>query len=70
MMSGFEVAAALKSDPNTRDIPILILTAKNLTVDDKAQLNGNVNRVMQKGQAGASELLTWLKRQPARHQGS
>jgi signal transduction histidine kinase/DNA-binding response OmpR family regulator len=70
MMSGFEVAAALKSDPNTRDIPILILTAKNLTVDDKAQLNGNVNRVMQKGQAGASELVTWLKRQPARHQGS
>ena len=39
MMSGFEVAAALKSDPNTRDIPILILTAKNLTVDDKSQLN-------------------------------
>jgi len=70
MMSGFEVAAALKSDPSTRDIPILILTAKNLTVDDKVQLNGNVNRVMQKGQAGASELLTWLKRQPARHQGS
>ena len=60
-MSGFEVASTLKVDPATRDIPILILTAKDLTEADKARLNGFVSHVMQKGDAGSADLLKWLQ---------
>ena len=60
-MSGFEVAAALKADSATRDIPILILTAKNVSEEDKARLNGHVSSVMHKGKAGTSGLLRWLQ---------
>ena len=65
-MSGFEVAAAIKSDPRTNDIPIVILTAKQLSELDKARLNGHVARVMQKGQAGAADLMKWLRSQTTR----
>lgn len=60
-MSGFEVASTLKVDPATRQIPILILTAKDLTEADKARLNGYVSHVMQKGDAGTADLLKWLQ---------
>ena len=65
-MSGFEVVAAIKADPATRDIPIVILTARQLSDLDKARLNGHVTRVMQKGEAGAADLVKWLRGQTAR----
>ena len=60
-MSGFEVASTLKVDPATQEIPILILTAKDLTEPEKARLNGYVSRVMQKGDVGTADLLKWLR---------
>ena len=65
-MSGFEVVAAIKSDPATRGIPIVILTARQLSDLDKSRLNGHVARVMQKGEAGAADLVKWLHSQTAK----
>jgi CheY-like chemotaxis protein len=59
-VDGFQVVATLKADPATRDIPIVILTAKNLTQEDKRVLNGHVVAVLQKGTAAGVELVTWL----------
>ena len=61
-MNGFEVAAALKADEKTLDIPILVSTAKDLSQSDKARLNGHVAAVLQK-RGGASDLLAWLRSQ-------
>jgi len=47
-VSGFDVAQALKGQPDTAAIPILALTAKRLTSADRAKLNGLVARVMEK----------------------
>jgi signal transduction histidine kinase/DNA-binding response OmpR family regulator len=58
-MNGFEVAAALKADKSTSDIPILVSTAKDLSRADKARLNGRVAAVLKKGDS-SSELLAWL----------
>ncbi len=58
-MNGFEVAAALKADKSTLDIPILVSTAKDLSRADKARLNGRVAAVLKKGDS-SSELLAWL----------
>jgi signal transduction histidine kinase/CheY-like chemotaxis protein len=60
VVSGFDVVAALKTEPTTRDIPILIITAKDLTAEDKRMLNGHVAAVLQKGTLGRVDLLTWL----------
>jgi signal transduction histidine kinase/CheY-like chemotaxis protein len=59
-VSGFDVVAALKSDSATSHIPILILTAKDVTEEDKRMLNGDVAAILRKGALPAVELITWL----------
>jgi CheY-like chemotaxis protein len=47
-VSGFDVVEALKLRPDTARIPILIVTAKQVTAEDRAQLNGYVSTIMEK----------------------
>jgi CheY-like chemotaxis protein/anti-sigma regulatory factor (Ser/Thr protein kinase) len=61
-VSGFDVVSALHADEKTRSIPIMVLTAKDLTSEDKRQLNGHVAAVLSKGSTGAPDLLEWLER--------
>jgi PAS domain S-box-containing protein len=61
-VSGFDVVQALHADDSTREIPIMILTGKNLTADDKRQLNGNVAAILERGTTGATDLVGWLNR--------
>jgi CheY-like chemotaxis protein len=63
-MSGFDVVAELKADARTRDIPILIVTAKDMTAAEKNQLNGQVTAILRKGSSVRVELLTWLRQIP------
>ena len=46
-VSGFEVVEVLKSRPDTAAIPILVITSKQLTAEDRAALNGHAMQVMQ-----------------------
>lgn len=39
-VNGFEVVEALQRNPETAGIPILVVTAKQITADDRALLNG------------------------------
>jgi signal transduction histidine kinase/CheY-like chemotaxis protein len=59
-VSGFTVVDALKSDPTTRDIPILVVTARELTDPDRAMLQDHVATVFQKGTFARVDLLTLL----------
>jgi CheY-like chemotaxis protein len=63
-VTGFDVVAELKGDARTRDIPILIVTAKNMTAAEKNQLNGQVSAILAKGSSVRLELLTWLRQIP------
>jgi PAS domain S-box-containing protein len=40
-VSGFDVVQALHGDPSTANIPILVVTAKQVTPEDRAVLNGD-----------------------------
>ncbi len=48
-VSGFDVIAALREDIRTRGIPIIVLTAKDLTTKERAFLEQQVQGVSRKG---------------------
>ena len=48
-VDGFAVLDALRSKPDTANIPVIVATAKELTVDEKARLQGQIQALMQKG---------------------
>ena len=56
-MDGFEFLAELRRHATWREIPVLVLTALDLTDEDRRRLNGEVERVMQKGAYDRDELL-------------
>ena len=61
-LDGFGVVAELGADPRTRDLPILILTAHELSEVERTILNGKVLGVAAKGETGTDGLRDWLKR--------
>lgn len=65
--SGFEVVAALrKGDARTHDIPILIVTAKDMTATEKKDLSGQVTAILAKDSSVRVDLLTCLRQLPPR----
>jgi CheY-like chemotaxis protein len=47
-MDGFAFAAEVRRHPEWRSIPIVVLTAQDLTNEDRRRLNGHVETVLQK----------------------
>jgi PAS domain S-box-containing protein len=56
-MDGFELAAALQARPDWASIPIIVLTAKDITTEDLMRLNGSVERVLHKGGSSREEIV-------------
>jgi len=48
-MSGFEMVARLRAQPAGASIPVMIVSAKELTAEDVLTLNGHVQRFVAKG---------------------
>ena len=48
-MSGFEMVARLRAQPQCAHIPVMIVSAKELTQEDMLTLNGTVQRFVAKG---------------------
>jgi CheY-like chemotaxis protein len=61
-MDGFDVVARLRRDPETASIPIVILTAKTLTREDKERLRGQISYVANKGEFDSGHLADLVKR--------
>jgi hypothetical protein len=49
-MDGFEFLDELRARPQWRDIPVVVITAKDLTEADRSRLNGGVERIIQKSE--------------------
>jgi PAS domain S-box-containing protein len=60
-MDGFDVVDALSGDQSTQAIPIVVLTAKQLTIADHAQLNDRVANILRRGSTGAVDLIGELQ---------
>jgi len=48
-IDGFGLVEELKLDPRTRDIPVVVVSAKDITPDERKRLNGHIQAVYQKG---------------------
>lgn len=56
-LDGFGVMEALKQYPETASIPVIVVTAKALTPEEKRRLKGHIHALMQKGEFLNDELL-------------
>ena len=60
-VTGFEVVETLRSDDGTRSIPIMVLTSKELSEDDKRALNGHVAGIFGRNSVAGHEIVAWLR---------
>src|SRR5262245_27565916 len=63
-MDGFELLDELRRRAEWKDIPVVIITAKDLTDTDRDRLNGGVERIIQK--SDRDEMLRQLSREVGR----
>jgi diguanylate cyclase (GGDEF)-like protein len=56
-MLGFDVVKELKENSSTRNIPIFILTEKDLSVEDRLTLMGKIERIIKKHKFDVKELI-------------
>jgi len=61
-LDGFAVVEAMKADPRLKDTPIIVITAKELTNDEKERLDGQIKALLQKGSFMDSDLLNDIQR--------
>jgi adenylate cyclase len=54
-MNGFEFLDEMRCNSEWRNIPVIVITARDLSAEDRARLNGGVERVIQK--RGRDEML-------------
>ena len=60
-MNGFELLTELGARPEWRGIPVVVVTAKDLTPEERQQLNGQVERILAKGALGPEALLAEVR---------
>ena len=56
-VDGFSVLDALKAKPETAPIPVIVVTAKDLTPGETKRLQGQIHALMQKGEFMNDELM-------------
>jgi CheY-like chemotaxis protein len=56
-MDGFTFVTELRQRHEWRPIPVVVITAKDLTQTERLQLQGNVQRIIAKGAYSRDELL-------------
>lgn len=59
-MDGFEFIAQVRAEARWRRIPVIVVTAKTLTAEDLARLNGQVQHLVHKGEYSGRTVLAAL----------
>ena len=60
-MDGFEFMQEFRKRDDCRMVPVIVITAMDLTAADHARLNGEVSRIIQKNAAGTEQLLSEVR---------
>jgi len=62
VMDGFEFLAEIRRRDAWREVPVVVVTAKELTPDEHDQLVSSVDRVLEKGSYDRQTLLSEIRR--------
>ncbi len=60
-MDGFAFLEAFREQPAHAGVPVVVLTAKDLTDEDRQRLNGGVARIVPKGESATTDLLAHVR---------
>lgn len=60
-MLSYDVIKEIKENPSTKDIPIFILTERDISVEDRLSLVGKIERIVQKYAFDTKELVGHIK---------
>jgi len=60
-MDGFEFVTELRRHEGWRAIPVVVITARDLSLEDRERLNGYVQKILQKGTHGREQLLAEVR---------
>jgi len=63
VMDGFDFLTELRGNEAHRNLPVVVVTSKDLTEEERQSLQGSVQRVLQKGMFKREELLATLRDQ-------
>jgi CheY-like chemotaxis protein len=61
-VNGFDVVEALCERPETATIPVLVVTSKKVTEQDRARLNGYVLKIMEKADFDRDRFASEIRR--------
>jgi CheY-like chemotaxis protein len=61
-VTGFDVVEALQETPDTARIPILVVTAQQVTAEDRAKLTGHVTTIMEKTEFDSDRFTAEIRR--------
>jgi CheY-like chemotaxis protein len=67
VMDGFEFVLHFRNMENCASTPIIVVTAKDLTHEDRQRLVGGVERIVEKGALTRQQLLVQVRDLVARH---
>jgi signal transduction histidine kinase/CheY-like chemotaxis protein len=65
-MDGFEFLSELRKDGTIRNVPVVVITAAELTDQDRERLNGGVERILQRSEFQPDDLLAEVRTLVAR----
>ncbi len=57
VMDGFEMIAELHKHEDWRKIPVVVVSAKEITAEDRQRLQGHVQKILQKGDLSRGDLV-------------
>ena len=66
-MDGFEFIARVRAESRWQHIPVIVVTAKTLTAEERARLNGQVQHLVHKGEHSGQTVLAALDELIPRH---
>jgi CheY-like chemotaxis protein len=61
VMDGFSFVAELRQDPEHSAIPVIVVTAKDLSTEDRARLEGAVQTIVAKGADLGEQLVAHVR---------
>jgi signal transduction histidine kinase/DNA-binding response OmpR family regulator/ligand-binding sensor domain-containing protein len=66
-LDGFGFMEGLRQTPGCQHVPVIVITAKDLTVEDRARLNGETSRILQKSAFSPENLLAEIRELVSHH---